>query len=168
MCICTHIQVCTYSPTHTPHCVWRICDYVHDVCRVRISLRIISLCLPSSLCNLSVLHPFLVSLFTHVYVCSCTLSFSHICCVDIHTHTYTYVHIRVYRCIRTPILYSYFQVYVHEHMYAYMYVWGARRRRHIFASTHRQICMCAYTLTLCFMHVHTLYANVNMFSAVGC
>jgi len=168
MYIYTHIQVCTYSPTHVPHCVWRVCDYVHDVCRVYISVRIISLCVSSSLCTLSVFHPFLVSLFTHVYVCSCTLSFLHICCVNIHTHTYTYVYIRVYRCIRTPILYSYFQMYVYEHMYTYMYVRVARRRRYIFVSTHRQICMCAHTLTLCFIHVYTLYENVNMFWVVQC
>jgi len=54
-------------------------------------------------------------------------------------------------------------MYVYEHMYTYMYVRVARRRRYIFVSTHRQICMCAHTLTLCFIHVYTLYENVNMF-----
>jgi len=133
----TYTCLCTYSPTHAPHCVSRPCDYVHEVLRARISVRIISRSVLSFLCNLSLSSTHSLSLSLHMDVCAHIPFYFRMDVVA--TYICKHIHIYIYVCIcvyALTYLFAYFHMYTYFHMYIHMYVWGARRRRYIFVCTH--------------------------------
>jgi len=146
MCIYTHVHVCTHSRTHAPHCVSRNCDYVHDVCRARISERIIWLCVSSSLCNLSLSSTRSLSLSLHMYIYGHIPC--HFCIYDVLTYIRTHVHIYIYVC-----------TCVHAHTYC-IYTF---RYMHMNICIHTCMCearggaatfSCVHTDRYVFVHTH--------------
>ena len=181
-CVCVHTYLSTridfvhhlHPHTYTCFCALHFvscaCDYVHEVWRRRISVRIISHSVLSSLCNLFTSSTHSLSLSLHMHVCPHIPFYFRIDVVA--TYIRKHIHIYIYVCIcvyALTYLYAYFHMYTYEHMYIHMNICiytcmcGARGGAAIFLCVPTDTYICVYTLTLFFMHVHTLYANVNMF-----